>query len=183
MPTITTGLCYVVNVSLTRLLAALSVPKPMIYVNTLFAPLPTTQQPSLERPGELIAIDCALHIIWAQPMQWRTYCLIGGILMTPQSLLTLTLIFLRCGHGYFARCDPPCSLPQSYHCPSSDAIRPLCLTKNLCCRLLDTFLRSRPDPIPLLKIFSVCVRNGQHSATGNSVRSGTVADALESTNK
>jgi hypothetical protein len=44
---------------------------------------------------------------------------------------------------------------------------------------LDTFLRGRPDPIPWLQIFGVRVRNGQHSASGNCVRSGTVADALQ----
>jgi hypothetical protein len=43
---------------------------------------------------------------------------------------------------------------------------------------LDPYLRGQPDPIPWLQIFGARVRSGHHSASGNCVRSGTVADSL-----
>lgn len=43
---------------------------------------------------------------------------------------------------------------------------------------LDPYLSSSPDPIPWLQVFACQVRDGRFSASGNSVRSSTVADAL-----
>jgi hypothetical protein len=43
---------------------------------------------------------------------------------------------------------------------------------------LEPDLRTSPDPIPWLQIFADSVRTGRISASGHSVRSGTVADAV-----
>jgi hypothetical protein len=82
-----------------------------------------------------IDINCALHISPVQPMQWQTCCLVDGNWMISYSLLILIHILLRRYHGAFAHCNPASTLPRSRHCPSSDAIWPLCWTEHHHCSL------------------------------------------------